>query len=153
MNTVRIINRVIVQCNVVVLMLLVCNRVCTSSAFVLSGESPERLEISRSDDADAEHAFELTQALNLQRQERVQRECEWVGATTVNGQDDNGVSEVNNNNNNTDHIHHAHEYSQHVADIPDDQLEHLLIDEKHKFLYCYVPKVSEWFSLLLHFII
>lgn len=78
----------------------------------------------------AELAFELTQALNLQRQERVQRECELAAATDQHNSD--GNRSVSSN-----------DYEQQIASIPDDQLEHLLIDEKHKFLYCYVPKVSK----------
>lgn len=90
-------------------------------------------------DSDAEHEFELTQALNLQRQERVQRECELAAlskttTTTTPERNDN----ADENRIPADH----NDYEQQMAGIPDDQLRHLLIDEKHKFLYCYVPKVS-----------
>lgn len=60
------------------------------------------------------HGFELIQANNLQRQELMQTICEQYF-------DPNDQS---------------------VDNIPNDKMEHLLIDEKHKFLYCYVPKVS-----------
>lgn len=60
------------------------------------------------------HGFELTQANNLQRQELIQNVCE----------------QYFNSNENT------------LDGIPDDQLQHLLVDERHQLLYCYVPKVS-----------
>lgn len=74
------------------------------------------------------HVYELTQAKNLQRQERMQRECDSYN-NGVGGMDDAG----------------SVGYAQSINDIPDDQLEHLLVDEKHRFLYCYVPKVSNTF--------
>lgn len=64
---------------------------------------------------DHDHAFELTQTYNVQRQELVQNYCD-----KYYGQQRNAL----------------------LDDIPDDQLDHLLIDRQHKFLYCYVPKVS-----------
>lgn len=72
-----------------------------------------------------DHGFELTQSNNLQRQEMIQRHCENippVGDTTRT-----------------------------LANTPDDQLDHLLIDPKHKFLYCYVPKVActNWKRILM----
>lgn len=72
------------------------------------------------------HGFELTQANNVQRQELIQRACErrGEGGASTN----NPIEELNR--------------------IPAEQLQHLLIDEKHKFLYCYVPKVSKIMSKL-----
>lgn len=58
------------------------------------------------------HEFELIQTTNLQRQELLQKMCD-----TLN---------INERN---------------IESLTDDQLEHLLIDRKHKMLYCYVPKV------------
>lgn len=63
------------------------------------------------------HGFELIQANNLQRQELMQSVCE----------------------------QYFHPNDQLVDNVPADKMEHLLIDEKHKFLYCYVPKVSLFF--------
>lgn len=70
-----------------------------------------------------DHGFELTQTNNLQRQEMIQRFCDTIDAN----------NELTLNN------------------IPDDQLEHLLLDPKHKFLYCYVPKVActNWKRILM----
>ncbi len=65
------------------------------------------------------HGFELIQANNLQRQELMQSICEQYFDSS----------------------------DQLVDNIPADKMDHLLIDEKHKFLYCYVPKVSFIFFL------
>ncbi|CAG9784084.1 unnamed protein product [Diatraea saccharalis] len=68
-----------------------------------------------------EHSLELTQSLNLARQERIQEVCNRLNL----------------------------KYS--LEDIPDNQLEHILIDESHRFLYCYVPKVActNWKRILM----
>lgn len=65
------------------------------------------------------HGFELIQANNLQRQELMQSVCEQY----IDLKD------------------------QSVDNIPSDKMDHLLIDEKHKFLYCYVPKVRFYIYL------
>lgn len=65
------------------------------------------------------HGFELIQANNLQRQELMQSVCE----------------------------QYFDPNDQLVDNVPADKMEHLLIDEKHKFLYCYVPKVSLFFLI------
>lgn len=91
------------------------------------------------------HGFELTQANNLQRQELVQSVCDnhftSSGDGYVEGSPTKG-SLLSTTTSTTAQISD----SQPFADIPDDQLDHLLIDEKHKFLYCYVPKVSHIIS-------
>lgn len=69
-----------------------------------------------------DHGFELTQANNLQRQEMIQSVCDSIGY------------------NDTDSL---------LSNIPDDQLDHLLIDPKHKFLYCYVPKVRKFICFIM----
>lgn len=76
-----------------------------------------------------DHGFELTQANNLQRQEMVQRFCETLPTTPAANTNDANL----------------------LKNIPDDQLDHLLIDPKHKFLYCYVPKVActNWKRILM----
>lgn len=68
------------------------------------------------------HGFELTQTNNLLRQERLQKMC--ASSQSI---------------------------VQDVAEIPDDQLDHMIIDDKHKFLYCYVPKVActNWKRVLM----
>lgn len=59
------------------------------------------------------HGLELTQTLNLQRQEVLQKTCKTLG------------------------------YDNHTLDdLTDEQMEHMIIDPKHKFMYCYVPKVG-----------
>lgn len=59
----------------------------------------------------SEHSLELTQSLNLARQELIQETCRRFPPKFG------------------------------LDDLPQSQLEHLLIDEEHKLLYCYVPKV------------
>lgn len=70
------------------------------------------------------YGFELTQANNLLRQEQVQKVCT-----------------------STDSESHAKD----LIDIPDDQFDHIIVDSKHKFLYCYVPKVActNWKRILM----
>lgn len=58
------------------------------------------------------HSLELTQSLNLARQELIQETCRRYPPKNS------------------------------LEDLPPNQLEHILINEKHKLLYCYVPKVS-----------
>lgn len=85
------------------------------------------------------HGFELTQANNLQRQELVQSVCD--NHFTSSG-DEYGEGSTRGNLFSTTKTTTAQiSDSQPFSNIPDDQLDHLLIDEKHKFLYCYVPKV------------
>lgn len=64
--------------------------------------------------------FRLIQSNNFQRQELLQQKCDKY---------DLGNNELYPN-------------SSSIHSLSDADLEHLLIDRKHKFLYCYVPKVS-----------
>lgn len=74
-----------------------------------------------------EFSFRLIQSDNIQRQELLQRRCDKYDS------DNNELLNYKNN----DSIH----------TMSETDLEHLLIDKKHKFLYCYVPKVS---SIRIH---
>ncbi|XP_021193828.1 carbohydrate sulfotransferase 11 [Helicoverpa armigera] len=69
----------------------------------------------------SEHSLELTQSLNLARQELIQETCRRFPPRY-------GLDE-----------------------LPPSQLEHILIDEEHKLLYCYVPKVActNWKRILM----
>lgn len=58
-------------------------------------------------------SLELTQTINMQRQEYMQKECDTLG---YNQQD--------------------------LDDLTEDQMDHMIVDKELKFLYCYVPKVS-----------
>ncbi|CAG9133488.1 unnamed protein product [Plutella xylostella] len=58
------------------------------------------------------HSIELTQSLNLARQEWIQEACR---RRPPRGG---------------------------LAELPPTQLDHILVSEKHKLLYCYVPKVA-----------
>lgn len=70
------------------------------------------------------HGFDLTQSNNLLRQEQVQKVCASTQSESI-------VEDINR--------------------IPNDQLDHMIIDDKHKFLYCYVPKVActNWKRVLM----
>lgn len=57
------------------------------------------------------HSLELTQSLNLGRQELIQEAC----------------------------ARFPPNYS--LEELQPDHLEHILVDDEHKLLYCYVPKV------------
>jgi hypothetical protein len=78
------------------------------------------LSLSTSDSKTFE--YRLTQANNIQRQELLQRKCDKY---------DLGDNELYQNET--------------IHTLSEADLEHLLIDRKHKFLYCYVPKVSRVF--------
>lgn len=58
------------------------------------------------------HSLELTQTINIQRQEFMQRQCELLEANR-----------------------------QTVDDLTELQMDHMIVDKEHKLLYCYVPKV------------
>lgn len=58
------------------------------------------------------HSLELTQSLNLARQELISEKCRRLPPKYT------------------------------LNDLAPPQLEHILVDEEHKLLYCYVPKVS-----------
>lgn len=73
--------------------------------------------------------YGLIQSNNLQRQELLQQKC-------VKYYLDNNEFYQN--------------YSIHT--LSDVEMEHLLIDRQHKFLYCYVPKVSFQDSIIECFI-
>lgn len=63
--------------------------------------------------------FRLIQSNNIQRLELMQRKCDKYEVDSNELYQNNSIHTLN-----------------------DADLEHLLIDRKHKFLYCYVPKVS-----------
>lgn len=68
------------------------------------------------------HENDLTQSVNVQRIEQLNKMCQTMGYT------------------NTSH-----------ENLNEEQMEHMLIDKKHKFLYCYVPKVActNWKRVLM----
>ncbi|KAH8249159.1 hypothetical protein KR032_006472 [Drosophila birchii] len=67
-------------------------------------------------------SLELTQTINIQRQEYMQRQCELLGENT-----------------------------QTLEDLTDLQMDHMIVDREHKLLYCYVPKVActNWKRVLM----
>ncbi|KAI9584182.1 hypothetical protein GQX74_010517, partial [Glossina fuscipes] len=58
-----------------------------------------------------EQSLELTQTINMQRQEYMQKQCETLGYNILD-----------------------------LNDLTEQQMEHMIVDRKHKLLYCYVPK-------------
>lgn len=70
------------------------------------------------------HTYELTQSQNFQRQDAMQKACAQMRDTM--------------------------EYKS-VDELNTFQMSHLLVDRKHKFLYCYVPKVActNWKRILM----
>ena len=62
------------------------------------------------------YEFRLIQSTNFQRQELLQQMCDKAG--------DKYAGDTND-----------------IHSLADRDVEHLLIDRQHKFLYCYVPKV------------
>lgn len=73
---------------------------------------------------DDMHTYELTQSQNFQRQDAMQKACAQMRDTM--------------------------EYKS-VDELNTFQMSHLLVDRKHKFLYCYVPKVActNWKRILM----
>ncbi|KAL9929254.1 carbohydrate sulfotransferase 11 [Glossina fuscipes fuscipes] len=69
-----------------------------------------------------EQSLELTQTINMQRQEYMQKQCETLGYNILD-----------------------------LNDLTEQQMEHMIVDRKHKLLYCYVPKVActNWKRVLL----
>ena len=67
------------------------------------------------------HSLELTQALNLQRQEYLQKQCDILGYSILD-----------------------------INDLTDEQMDHMIVDREQKLLYCYVPKVSLICEVLLY---
>lgn len=88
---------------------------------VVASMEPSRDEIPVSLDDDENelgegmHTYELTQSHNFQRQDAMLKAC----AQMRNTMEYKTVDELNT-----------------------FQMSHLLVDRKHKFLYCYVPKVG-----------
>ncbi|XP_017854242.2 carbohydrate sulfotransferase 13 [Drosophila busckii] len=67
-------------------------------------------------------SLELTQTINIQRQDLMQRQCKLLG-----------------------------EHEQTVEDLSELQMDHMIVDKEHKLLYCYVPKVActNWKRVLM----
>uniref|UniRef100_A0A8D8KQJ3 Carbohydrate sulfotransferase n=1 Tax=Culex pipiens TaxID=7175 RepID=A0A8D8KQJ3_CULPI len=97
---------------------------------VVAGMEPSRDEIPVTLDDDENelgegmHTYELTQSHNFQRQDAMLKAC----AQMRNTMEYKTVDELNT-----------------------FQMSHLLVDRKHKFLYCYVPKVActNWKRILM----
>lgn len=88
---------------------------------VVASMEPSRdaIPVSLDDDenelGEGMHTYELTQSQNFQRQDAMLKACAQMRDTM--------------------------EYKT-VDELNTFQMSHLLVDRKHKFLYCYVPKVG-----------
>lgn len=107
-----------------IVIILICHNCVESSSLLIDQMLNDNNVVALNDIHMDSHGFELTQANNLQRQELIQKICDHSDSVTFNKS---------------------------LDDIPDDQLEHLIVDTKHKFLYCYVPKVActNWKRVLM----
>lgn len=100
----------------------------TSTVASLEPSSQNAIPPSLDDDdnllGEGMHTYELTQSQNFQRQDAMQKACAQMRDTM--------------------------EYKS-VDELNTFQMSHLLVDQKHKFLYCYVPKVActNWKRILM----
>uniref|UniRef100_A0A8D8BNW9 Carbohydrate sulfotransferase n=1 Tax=Culex pipiens TaxID=7175 RepID=A0A8D8BNW9_CULPI len=87
-------------------------------------EIPVTLDDDENELGEGMHTYELTQSQNFQRQDAMLKAC----AQMRNTMEYKTVDELNT-----------------------FQMSHLLVDRKHKFLYCYVPKVActNWKRILM----
>lgn len=75
-------------------------------------------EVNNNNIKIAKQSLELTQTLNLQRQEYLQKQCETLGYNMFD-----------------------------LNDLTKEQMDHMIVDKEHKLLYCYVPKVGDGFCI------
>lgn len=87
-------------------------------------EIPVTLDDDENELGEGMHTYELTQSQNFQRQDAMLKACAQMRDTM--------------------------EYKT-VDELNTFQMSHLLVDRKHKFLYCYVPKVActNWKRILM----
>lgn len=73
--------------------------------------------------------YRLIQSNNIQRQELLQQKCDKYHYVESNDDE---------------------HYPKSIYELSEMDMEHLLIDRSHKFLYCYVPKVIHFIYFTLH---
>ncbi|XP_017086710.2 carbohydrate sulfotransferase 13 [Drosophila eugracilis] len=98
---------------------------CISLGFALLGSFSAGLPFEDGNNNNVKitrRSLELTQTINIQRQEYMQRQCELLG-----------------------------DHTQSLEDLSELQMDHMIVDREHKLLYCYVPKVActNWKRVLM----
>ncbi|KMY90624.1 carbohydrate sulfotransferase 13 [Drosophila simulans] len=98
---------------------------CISIGFSLLGNFSTGLPFEDGNNNNVKitrRSLELTQTINIQRQEFMQRQCELLG-----------------------------DHTQTLEDLSELQMDHMIVDKEHKLLYCYVPKVActNWKRVLM----
>lgn len=105
----------IMDCNVrdVLGILLCCTLVRLLAAAAFEDGNNNNVKIDK-------QSLELTQTINIQRQELMQRQCDLMDGNKLT-----------------------------LDDLSELQMDHMIVDKEHKLLYCYVPKVGLSFSNVL----
>lgn len=111
-------------------------------------ENNSRLKITSS------HGLELTQAINVQRQENMQKMCRTL-ENKIENPTEGGPPILMTNRIDNEGYGKTQEGESKKEDeqlgLTSVQMDHLLVDKSHKFLYCYVPKVActNWKRVLM----
>lgn len=112
----------IVSIKITLSILLIITYVPITVLSVLSSNSEEKIAFTDNNKlfSERQHENELTESMNIERQELLQKVCDEIG------------------------------HNKTFERLNEEQLDHLLVDKGHKLLYCYVPKVSLFFSFLCY---
>lgn len=106
-------------------------------------ENNNRLKIT------SQHGFELTQTTNVQRQENLQRICQTFRENGVADEAAAAAAAAVTATTASDPV--TPKETNDSTPLTTVQMEHMLVDKEHRFLYCYVPKVActNWKRILM----
>lgn len=106
-------------------------------------ENNNRLKIT------SQHGFELTQTTNVQRQENLQRICQTFRENGVADEAAAAAAAAVTATTASDPV--TPKDANDSTPLTTVQMEHMLVDKEHRFLYCYVPKVActNWKRILM----